>query len=75
MCGCVVLSVSDRNQESWRLFVKEHIGKITKLATLFLSYENDGVFGSFFVSQPTVHSGGVKREKVYGCGCWPYWRW
>ena len=27
-----------------------------------------------FAKQPTVHSGGVSRGRVHGCGCWRYWQ-
>ena len=76
---CVfVSSVSDRNQESWRLLVNERTAKVTKIRTPFIGRFQPlfwfliffVLWGSFLVNQPIVHSRGVSRGSV--CGTWPY---
>ena len=76
LCRCFVPSVANRNRESWRLLVKEHMAKIGKLRSPFLGWfkpfvlglKKIVVLGSVLVNQPiTVHSGGVSRGRVCGC--------
>ena len=52
-----------------RLLVEERNANIGTLLDV-LNFSHFNVFFLFFfVNQPTVHSGGVSRGKVCGCGC------
>ena len=80
--GYVVPTVYNRNQEGWRLLVKELIDKIAKVKTpfflgfchflgckyFFLHWFFVVLLGYFQI----VHGGWVSRGSVCGYGCW---RW
>ena len=71
-----------QDPESRGLLVKERVAKISKLRSppLLESCVVNQLVGLnrlvpkdkkiYLANQPTVHSGGVSRGRVSGCGCW-----
>ena len=74
--------IDDQNWMDWRLLVKKHISKLTKLGNLiFYSFEEEKmvlkkkmVYVIGLKKQYTVYSVEVSWERVCGCGCW-CWCW
>ena len=64
--GSFVLSVSDQNQGSWTLLIKERNANSAILKPIFYRFQQFvffliilGFLGSVLVNQPTVHIGGL----------------
>ena len=72
-----VPSWKPRFSVDWRLLVKEHIANISipldvlffAVLLIFCILKKKFFFG-VFANHSTVHSGGVSRGRVCGCGCW-----
>ena len=66
--GCVVPSVENRNRESWRLLVKEHIVIFAKRREGFYPIFRFDFFWVYWVlNKHTLHSGVVSRHSAVQC--------